>query len=116
MKDRIMKAMGELHSGVSFVELSRRVEGFSGDFQMLIGNNVVLWANMSEEMIDALFDLRDSQQIHFWPTSLLVYLYDGAMLQMPIAKRPTKKGYAAPHWLPSVINSGPPPAKYRRRS
>ena len=31
------------------------------------------------------------------------YLVDGAVLQMPVAKRPPKGGYATPHWAPSCV-------------
>lgn len=117
MADRIMAVIGNLHSGVSFVELKRSVEGFEGTFEMHLQKNCVLWSGMSMEAVDALYDLRDAEKLHFWPTSQLVYLLDGVMLSYPAAKRaPPKGGYKKPHWLPVCINSGPPPAKYRRKA
>jgi len=63
--------------------------------------NLVLWAGMSSSLIEALNIIQPQTELK--PCHLLVYLADGRLLQMPIAKRHPKTGYAEPHWLPTVL-------------
>jgi hypothetical protein len=102
IKDDILAA---IRGGTSFVELAREVPGWKGNFVWHIpGNpNVVLWADMSEDAISALVELLREKKIDAVPTSLLVYLHDGQMLQFPLVKS-LKTKYKKPHWLPMVFN------------
>ena len=91
---------------VSFPELMRSYgEGAEGNFAMTLPErpNTVLWAGMSEAFLDA-FD-----EIGGWiepaPAHILVYLADGGLLKMPIARRPSKtQDYRRPHWIPLTFN------------
>jgi hypothetical protein len=63
--------------------------------------NLILWADVSQDVLDILDQALPAIEYH--PADLLTYLYDGAALSFPIAKRPPRNGYAAPHWLPVVL-------------
>lgn len=110
------------HGTTTFVEISRVLEGCGvpteGDRALFLGDsNICLWAGMSEEFIAVMHELQAARAIHPTATNLLVYLIDGGMLDMPIAKNPPKNGYKKPHWAPVVMNVGPHPdsAKATRR-
>jgi hypothetical protein len=109
MKIKIITLVEQHRGGVSFVELSQQVEGFSGDLALCCGENLVIWPGVSQEAFDALDELRKTRAIHYFPTSVLVYLADGMVPQMPQAK--ARRKYKTPHWAPAVINPGPPPAR-----
>lgn len=71
--------------------------------------NVVLWAGMSQDFGNALAYLLSEELIELTPTEYLVYLCDGYVLDLPVAKRLRKKGFKSPHWLPVVLNPGKVP-------
>ena len=93
---------------VSFVELEKGIEGFAGEKAMILHgdgyDNIVLWDGVSEEAAAALDELRSDGRIHFTPTNVLVYLIDGIVPDLPIAK--SRRKYKKPHWLPAVLNPG----------
>lgn len=70
--------------------------------------NAVLWMGTSLDLNEALIGLMHDGQIHLTPTPWLTYAYDGEVLQLPIAKRAPRHGFRAPHWVPAVLNPGPP--------
>lgn len=72
-----------------------------GDLSWEISPNTVLWANMSQTLIDAFKLIHD--KIEPRPSQVLVYLYDGASLNLPIANNLRKKGYKTLHWFPVVF-------------
>ena len=87
------------YRGVSFVELTHRVDGGKGDWEIaLFGGSLVLWTGLSKPLIDLLTSLREEKAIVCVPGPSLVYMIDGEMLRLPIAKR--YKAYKTPHWLP----------------
>jgi len=65
--------------------------------------NMFFWVGASELLIDAVDDLLGENKICFKPTHWLTCAYDGHVLRLPIAKKPPKRGYKKPHWLPVVI-------------
>ena len=65
--------------------------------------NLVLWMGMSQAWADTLKELSTAGLLWREPCSLLVYLVDGAVLPLPVAKHPPKGGYATPHWAPSCV-------------
>lgn len=90
----------------SFAELSRIAgEEGRGDLAWEIVPNVMLWSGMSQLMIDALRFLRE--RVEPVPAHCLVYFCDGAVPQLPIAKRLPKAGYKTQHWLPVVFRVRP---------
>jgi hypothetical protein len=88
---------------VSFAELSR-LDGFKGDLSMCSGDNenIVFWSGMSEEAYLAIEQIRKEGEYEMVPTSVMVYMVDGMMLNMPLVKRKTR--YKKPHWLPVAFN------------
>ena len=92
MADRILALIRRKRGGVSFVELDREIEGFTGgDNALLLSDprcsNILLWGNVTEEGCNAINELSVSKLISFKPSSLLVYLVDGKASQLPIARR-----------------------------
>lgn len=101
------------YGNVSFVELERvlKEQGVNptGDFEFVLNDcpNTVLWVGMSEEFCRVVADLHATCLTVRTPTDLLVYMVDGSIPRLPIAKRPSRRGYRKPHWLPVVFNMAP---------
>jgi hypothetical protein len=87
--------------GVSYAEMTRMIDGFDGDYMYGVeSDNIIFWDGMSKEAISAMNELVDEEVIIPRVAHLLVYLSDGLMLKMPIAKRLRK--YKDQRWLPLV--------------
>lgn len=95
---------------VSFVELKKHIgDRFNGncEIELTKWKNCILWTGVSSEFADSLYEcLYNRKTIETKPTDTLVYLIDGIMLKLPIAKRgpKDKKQYKDKHWLPVVFN------------
>jgi hypothetical protein len=100
MAERILDLV-QRHDFVSFAELTRKIAGFSGDREMVLRNNLVLWSGLSKSAERSLSRLWRSGRIAFEPANPLVYLVDGQALEYPLARSPFP--YAEPHWLPVVL-------------
>lgn len=96
MKEAILKCIGK--GGVSFVELSREVPGFNGEYWLRNEKNHVFWSNVSKEAAEILHDLEMTNVIRKIPCMELIYVMDGGYLNLPIVK--TNRKYKKPHWLP----------------
>jgi len=94
---------------VTFVELenicTKNGVNPRGPFSWEVLPNLVIWSDMSEEFCDLIESIRPVTQID--SANVFVYLADGGMLKLPIAKRPPKKGYKEPHWAPVTISLKP---------
>ena len=95
---------------VSFAELSR-IDGFKGDYSMRSRKyeNVIWWAGMSEEALDALDELERRGEFHFHQADQLIYLLDGVALKLPMVK--SVRSYKTPHWIPVCLKLGPGPCR-----
>ena len=119
MANKILALVKE-RGHVSFVELDREIEGFTGGEHALESlrpkhSNIIIWVNLTEEGSATIRALLEQELIHTTTcSSLLVYMVDGGFLKMPIARR--ARHYKEPHWLPSVINPGPHKARRSCRS
>lgn len=105
MKEEILKIITD-QDCVSFVELQNKLGDKSrGDFwiEMPEGSNVFLWMGVSEEFSAALRELKDV--IVPASCSVLVYIADGALPNIPVVKRFPKKGASlkGERWLPVVF-------------
>jgi hypothetical protein len=94
---------------VSFIELQRFAEDTlgipsSGDYALEAAPNLILWAGVSNDFVDLVNAIKATKSVDLNPTSLLVYMVDGGLLNMPIAKRPPRNGYKEPHWAPVVLH------------
>ena len=101
---------------VSFPELRGALEPYfsvRGDSRLDIADNVTLWAGLSAEFADTIADLERAHRLFFHPASLMVYLVDGGVLNLPVAKRLPKGGYKSLHWLPVVLRTVPPMERKR---
>lgn len=108
--------------GVSFVEIVAAVDaaGIDTDGEHALCHtddpNIVLWAGVSEQVIDAVSTLLRRNLVHMTATQPLTYLIDGQFPTFPIAQKPPRAGYKEPHWLPVVLNAGPGPDQGGRKS
>ncbi len=96
---------------VSFAELPRKLnrDDLGGDVAIhLTGRpNCVFWSGMSKEYADAVLALMSAKRIYPHPSDFLVYVIDGAVPKMEMAKRPPRGDYKNPHWLPIVLRTVP---------
>jgi hypothetical protein len=114
LRDRVLAYVLQTDH-VSFAELGNHFEGFrGGDFQLQKGENIILWAGLSQEAVNVMGDLLDSGAIEPHPASILVYLIDGCSLTLPLVKQARK--YKTPHWLPVTLRPPGRSAPAKRRS
>lgn len=102
LRDQMLELI-EWRRSVSFVELSR-LDGTAGEEDILLGDpskNLVLWTGLSKEAADALVALLSERLIEPRPANTFVYLIDGGVLKLPLARH--TRGYKRPHWLPVVF-------------
>jgi hypothetical protein len=105
LKEEIRALVAE-RDYVSFAELSRDITGFVGNIGWeLRDKNIFLWTGLSEKAFDAIFELLESEEVHFEPASFMSYAIDGITQNMPLAKS-LKKPYKKPHWLPVTLRPG----------
>lgn len=95
---------------VTFVELAEHAEAHGietrGDLSMEVCPNGVVWAGMSQDLVDLIEAIRDTGRVAWDGGSWLAYLADGGGLTLPIAKRAPRdpvKGYAKPRWIPTFF-------------
>lgn len=91
---------------VSFPELQRRLEPYAdvrGTWALELMPNLVLWVGMSEAFVDAFNEAKRRGPLVPVLVDPLAYLWDGAFLNLPVAKRPPKVGYKTEHWLPITL-------------
>jgi hypothetical protein len=104
IKRQIVDLVKRYHGNVSFAELEQNIEGFKGDFLWgAADKNVFFWFTLSESAVNALDQLFHEDAIEIKPTSLLVYMFDGAVPEVPIARQ-FRRNYKKKRWLPVVIN------------
>lgn len=102
----------ESHDWVSFVEAERvaaehGVSGESGHgLESSTVNNVVFWVG-GEAFIELMRHVLSEKRVHLHPSTMLVYLVDGKVLTLPLAKRPPTNGYSKPHWAPMTLRTVP---------
>ena len=67
-------------------------------------NNIILWAGMSQEFFDVIKELTFARGVYRHPSTPLVYMIDGALPLLPVAKNVKHK---TPHWAPITFCSFP---------
>ena len=100
MRNEIIKACKV--GSVSFAELSRKVDGFSGSVSLGFGKNICLWFGLSQDAADIMGDLIKSEVIEAKATSPIIYMIDGMIPSFPVAKQ--NREYKTPRWAPVVFN------------
>ena len=103
MKNLILEKISE-YGDVSFADI-QRIDKSQGDMTLFYGpaeDNCVLWSNLSETVCTAIKDLQKEGLIEYKRLpSILIYVIDGTLLELPIAKRIKK--YKKLHWLPVIL-------------
>lgn len=114
MKNKIMGFIRTRGNGVSFVELEDHISGFKGDFEYGdFDQNLLYWSGISEEAISAIQDLVRDGRLTMKRTDFLVYLIDGKILKMPIAK--SIRAYKRLRWLPILFYTNEKPTRHEIR-
>jgi hypothetical protein len=101
-KERVLELCNR--GGVSMSEVND-LPNAEGDDSIWLAEreNVVLWCNLQKNLTKAICELLASREIEACSTSVLIYLFDGRSLKMPLAI-PGKRGYKTPRWLPVALN------------
>ena len=93
----------------TFAELDRRIEDSGlearGDNVIYLkkGLNIVLWSDMSDAYSAAVLYLKKIGAIDWRSATVLEYMMDGRVMQLPVAVRPPANGYKSEHWIPVVL-------------
>ena len=114
MKEQILKLIKE-RDYVTYAELDRHIKGFHAEpkdgLQLVWEHpkfrNMIFWTNISEEGQTAINDLLSEGKVHWVPASMLSYMTDGMLLDMPLVRR--ARAYKEPRWLPTCFRPGPVP-------
>ncbi|CAK8717465.1 hypothetical protein GCAAIG_06895 [Candidatus Electronema halotolerans] len=101
IETEILKLLRE-RNHVSFAELNR-IPGFDGEGSISHPryNNILIWHRVSEEGYHAINNLMGNYGVAITPCEQLVYIIDGLVPNIPIAK--SARSYAKPRWLPCVL-------------
>lgn len=111
IRDRIVNYVTAMRGGVTCAELRNRFRDMAGDMVFYLEKrpNTIMLFGLSQETMDVVIGLINEKVVHLKPTSILCYMTDGAVLNMPLARKLGKNDYKKPHWLPCVLNLGPHP-------
>lgn len=112
MKEQIkiaIMSLLELNKNYSFheliIDLRKNGLNVSGDGNLYIKKNLILWHNISTKFISAIEELVNENKIILKPLNnseaLVIYAYTGIFPDLPMAE--TIKAYSEPHWLPVLI-------------
>lgn len=96
MRQEILDCISK--GSVSFVELSREVPGFNGEYQYGNKHNWIFWSNISLEAANTLKQLKDENIIDATPCDIMIYIIDGGYMNLPLVK--ANRTYKKPHWIP----------------
>lgn len=111
LKDRVESYVEEKR-GVSFVEIEGLLEDdieLRGEWALTHPEDpkVNFWVKMSEEFKTIIQDLRNENRVDINPCRPFIYIVDGSVPDIDIAKRPPADGYKTERWLPATLE---PPA------
>ncbi len=76
---------------------------YRGEFEIYspVNEMVLFWSGWNREAIDIMNELKAENLIEQEPVQPLIYLIDGAGLNLPIVRKAAN--YKSPHWLPLVF-------------
>lgn len=108
IKNEIANKLKELNH-LSFCDIEDIFERFEFDF-IKVGTgisfpsnpNVILWTGWNSEATTLLVEAIEEYQLSFKSTEKIVYMVDGKVLPMPLA-RGFEYPYKTEHWLPTII-------------
>lgn len=76
--------------------------------------NIILWPRLSHSWATLLSQLIDEKRLFYHPSSLLIYMIDGGVPRMPLAKR--LRHYSKPHWFAVSLRTVPMGTKKKGRT
>jgi len=101
MADRILDLIAK-HGDTTFPEIINSIgDEARGNIAFELSPNTILWDGISQTLFDSFALIKDKLELH--KTHFLIPAFDGALLDLPIARSAPKKGYKRPHWLPIVF-------------
>jgi len=102
--ENLLEFVTNFRKFASFIEIVQSFEGAKGDLSFGFDDkNIWLWTGISRELADILEELIIGEKIGMCLCPVFVYLADGGMLNMPLAKRNMK--YKAPRWCPVTFSA-----------
>jgi hypothetical protein len=100
MKEEILEYI-KTYDFVSFVELCKEIEGFSGEGTFENEDlNIIFWQGVSQEGFDTMHELQEEKLIKPEWCSPMLYIIDGLVIDLPVAKSIRK--YKDKRWCPVV--------------
>lgn len=96
------------NAGTSFVEIEDEFQrlgyDWQGDKDIRSGEfeNMIFWLGWNAETVAAMIKVLMRSDIKIEAVSSFIYVIDGNMLEMPLAKR--QQDYKEPHWAPVVLS------------
>jgi len=114
MKNQILEFIKNLDH-VSFQELSRAIDGFSGDLPLPLPGyeNIIVWHGLSPEAGKALIELLVANEIFAHPMdskfAAFAIFEGGEYPACPIITTlPSAKSVKSLHWFPMTLSCNPP--------
>jgi hypothetical protein len=99
--------------GVSMAEISKLPHSKGQQDLMLADrDNVILWIDLEENLIQAISQLAESEEITVRSCNVLIYAIDGCILRLPIAK--PRRRYKTPHWMPVTLSLADPNSHHNK--
>ena len=106
LKEAIYQIVRAKRGGITLAELrdilGERAKG-TAEICDAFDEHLILWKGASREFAEAFCDLLSEGTITLRPAPPFVYIMDGCVLTLPIAKQPPISGYKTDHWMPVLI-------------
>ena len=67
--------------------------------------NIIIWQSSNKLLIDAFYELDDQHKLKLEPAHESVYVMDGLVPNMPVAK--SARNYEEYHWYPVTFSANP---------
>jgi len=105
-EDDVYNFINRKGGGVSFAEIES--EFGSGKCALVRDDmNITLWPCLTQETVDAVMLLYNEKRVVFVPATVLIYVVDGRVPDLPVVRRPPVNGYKELHWLPVSLYTTP---------
>jgi hypothetical protein len=104
MADRIVEGVAIIGGHVSPGELLNYLGDCARGDRVMVAKNIHMFPGSSDLFLDAVVLLVNSYRVEVKTTNLMILAWDNSpMLDLPIGKRVTVKGYKTPHFVPAVL-------------
>jgi len=102
MEKQIMDLVKE-RPGTSFVEIKNHIKDAKGESSITFPDkNIFVHGGLSEDACTSIKNLINEGKLVLSPCGILVYMIDGEVYKIPIAKR--FRSYKEERWMPSLLN------------